>query len=126
MITACLFAVAAAAGALARAEAGRRWNRPGMPAGTFVVNVTGSFLLGLLSEVGPPAVTVLGVGGLGAYTTFSGFAREIALLGGAPGPGTIPDGRPGRRRRLGAAAIYVVASCGAGIVAAAAGIAIAS
>lgn len=81
MITAVAFAVAAAVGALARAEAGRRWNRhEGLAVGTVVVNTTGSFLLGLLSELTPPALTILGVGGLGAYTTFSSFARDVVAL----------------------------------------------
>lgn len=110
MITAVGFVVAAAVGALARAEAGRRWNRPnGFAAGTLVVNVTGSFLLGLLADVAPPTLTVLGVGALGAYTTFSSFARDaVALAAG---------------RRLATAAAYVVLTCGLGIGAAALGVA---
>lgn len=78
MITVVAFVIAAAAGALARAGAGRRWNRhDGLAAGTLVVNVTGSFLLGLLSNYSGPQVTVLGVGALGALTTYSSFARDI-------------------------------------------------
>ena len=47
MITAAAFVAAAVAGALARAEAGRRWNRHnGLAVGTLLVNITGSFLLG--------------------------------------------------------------------------------
>ena len=48
-----------------------------MPLGTLVINVTGSFLLGLLTAltVGHAGLadlqTVLGVGLLGGYTTFS-------------------------------------------------------
>lgn len=81
MITAVAFVLAAAAGALARAEAGRRFNRhDGFPWGTLIVNVTGSFLLGLLHEVTPPTMTVLGVAGLGAYATFSSFARDAIAL----------------------------------------------
>jgi CrcB protein len=108
LITAAAFVVAAALGALARAEAGRRWNRhDGFAAGTFIVNVTGSFLLGLLSETTAPALTILGVGGLGAYTTFSSFARDtVALLD---------------HRRLWLAAVYVAATAVAGIAAAALG-----
>ena len=67
--------------ALARAEAGRRWNRhDGLAVGTLIVNVTGSFLLGLLSNATPTTMTVVGVGGLGAYTTFSSFARDAVAL----------------------------------------------
>lgn len=110
MITAVAFVAAAAVGALARAEAGRRWNRhDGLAVGTIVVNVTGSFLLGLLSELTPPALTILGVGGLGAYTTFSSFARDAVALA--------------ERDRLRLAGLYVAASCALGIGAAAAGVA---
>jgi len=113
VITAFAFALAAATGALARAEAGRRWNRhEGFALGTLVVNVTGSFLLGLLANVASPTFAVLGVGGLGAYTTFSSFARDTAALG--------------ERREFRLAGAYVVATCGLGIGAAALGIAIAT
>jgi len=110
-MTAVAFVVAAGVGALARAEAGRRWNRPdGLAMGTLVVNVTGSFLLGLLSELTPPAITILGVGALGAYTTFSSFAHDtVALV---------------EQRRLWLAGSYVLASCTLGIAAAALGVAL--
>src|SRR5690606_32454433 len=71
----------AAVGGLAGAEAGRRWNRPGgFPHGTLAVNVTGSFALGLLVDATPPFATVVGVGALGAYTTFPSFARDAVAL----------------------------------------------
>jgi len=112
VITAVAFVAAAAAGALARAEAGRRWNRhEGLAVGTIVVNVTGSFLLGLLSELGSPALTIVSVGGLGAYTTFSSFARDAAALA--------------EQDRLSLAGLYVLVSCALGIGAAALGVAIA-
>ncbi len=112
MITAVAFLVAAGAGALARAEAGRRWNRQdGLPLGTLVVNVTGAFLLGLLSDLGPPAMTVVGVAGLGAYTTFSSFARDAVALA--------------EQRRVVLASAYIATTCLVGIAAAAAGVAIA-
>lgn len=111
MITAAAFVIAAAAGALARAEAGRRWNRYQGPAvGTLAVNVTGSFLLGLLWNVAPPALTIVGVGGLGALTTFSSFARDVVALS--------------ERRKLGTAFVYVGASCVLGTGGAALGIAL--
>lgn len=108
MITAVAFLVVAGTGALARAEAGRRWNRKdGLAAGTLVVNVSGAFLLGALSDVAPPAMTVVGVGGLGAYTTFSSFARDaVALV---------------EQRRVALACAYVAATCVLGIGAAAGG-----
>ena len=112
MITVVAFVVAAAVGTLARADAGRRWNAPGLvPWGTFAVNVVGSFLLGLLSDVAPATLTVLGVGGLGALTTFSTFARELVTA-------------VERRRQL-QAALYLATSLVAGVAAAAAGIALA-
>jgi CrcB protein len=112
VIVAAAFVVAAAAGALARAEAGRRWNRhEGLALGTMVVNITGSFLLGLLADMSPAALTVIGVGALGAFTTFSSFARDAVALA--------------EQHRLPLAAIYVGASSLVGIAAAAAGIAVA-
>ena len=113
MITATAFVVAAVAGALARAEAGRRWNRhDGLAIGTLVVNVTGSFLLGLLSDVAPLTLTVLGVGGLGSFTTFSSFARDAVALT--------------ELGRLKAAALYVGTTVVLGLAAASAGVAIAN
>ncbi len=110
MITAVTFVVAAAAGALARAEAGRRWNRhDGFPLGTLIVNVTGSLMLGLLSEVTPPTITVLGVAGLGAYTTFSSFARDAVALA--------------ERNKVILAVVYVGLSCLLSLGAAALGVA---
>lgn len=112
MITALGFIVAAAAGSLARAEAGRRWNRSGgWPGGTLAVNVVGSFLLGLLHDVHPPVSTVLAVGGLGALTTFSSFTRDAMALV--------------EQRRVGLALGYVVGTTVVSIAAAALGIALA-
>ena len=79
MGTALAFAVAAAAGALARAGLCRRLNGR-FPWGTFTVNITGSFALGLLAHVSAFAATVFGTGLLGAYTTYSSFARDIVGL----------------------------------------------
>ena len=112
MITIVLFILAAAAGTIARAEAGQRWNpNVGFPVGTLAVNVTGSFCLGLLSQLGSPAITVLGVGALGAYTTFSGFARDAVALADDVS--------------ISRAAAYVAATCSLGVGAAALGVALA-
>lgn len=73
------FVVAAAAGALARATVGRRLNGP-FPWGTFTVNLSGSFALGLLTHASAFAATVVGTGLLGAYTTYSSFARDAVAL----------------------------------------------
>ncbi|KXZ61915.1 putative fluoride ion transporter CrcB [Microbacterium laevaniformans] len=54
------------------------------PIGILLVNVLGSFLLGLVTGLGPnisPAwVSILGVGVLGGFTTFSTVSTETALL----------------------------------------------
>lgn len=58
------------------------------PLGTLVINVSGSFLLGLLGAVvaqkaaphADAARLALGVGFLGAYTTFSTFSFETHAL----------------------------------------------
>lgn len=88
--------------------------RGAFPWGTFGVNATGCFLLGfvfaLLTErfLPHPHVRVaLTVGFLGAYTTFSTFAFETMRLA--------EDGA------LGFAALNVVLSLGAGLVAVYAG-----
>lgn len=56
------------------------------PLGTFLINVTGAFLLGLLTGLAlyhafpSTPKTVLGSGFLGAYTTFSTFTYETVRL----------------------------------------------
>ena len=53
------------------------------PLGTFVVNLTGGFLLGLLTglSVTGDALLVFGTGLLGGYTTFSTWMVEAERLG---------------------------------------------
>jgi fluoride exporter len=56
------------------------------PWGTFAVNVTGCLILGLLTGLGlyhgldNTTRTVIGTGGMGAYTTFSTFTFETVRL----------------------------------------------
>jgi fluoride exporter len=80
----------------------------GWPAGTLLVNLTGSFLLGVLSaSTGRRrrlVIPLLGVGLLGAYTTFGTFAYEVWAM--AVG------------HRWWVAVGYVVASVAGGLVAA--------
>ena len=60
--------------------------RGAFPWGTFTVNVSGCLLLGVLTGLGlyheldATTRTVLGTGGLGAYTTFSTFTFETVRL----------------------------------------------
>ena len=84
------------------------------PVGTLVVNVTGSFLLGLIawyatdsSVLTPELRTLLTVGFCGGYTTFSTFSFEAVAL--------LRDGEPAR------AALYIVASVALSIAAVVAG-----
>jgi CrcB protein len=65
---------------------GQRWGRS-FPLGTFVINVSGSFLIGLLMYLLPEKLGVkpqwrlfLVVGFLGAFTTFSTFEYETGKL----------------------------------------------
>ncbi len=60
---------------------------PGFPWGTLTINVSGSFVIGLLLQVGqtriglnPYARLFLATGVLGGYTTFSAFAYETYVL----------------------------------------------
>lgn len=61
-----------------------RGRKDSFPLGILVVNVVGSFLLGLLTGLGPviaPAwAAIAGVGVLGGFTTFSTVAVETVLL----------------------------------------------
>lgn len=111
------------AGGLARYVIGRAWPTPlrGFPWSTFVVNVSGSFALGLLvvvvvevlarrahSGVARYLRPALGTGFLGAFTTFSALALSTDQL--------VAHGHVA----LGLA--YLVGSVAAGLVAVVAGI----
>ncbi len=78
-----LAAAAGGAGAAARYAvdigiarlAGRRF-----PWGVFLINLTGSFLLGLVTATLPDAGFVIGTGFLGGYTTFSTAMIDAVAL----------------------------------------------
>lgn len=84
LLTVSLIAVAGAVGALARYGTSvgmKHLCGDGFPVGTLVVNVVGCFLLGILAQLGEQQVSphlrlIVGVGFLGAFTTFSTFGVE--------------------------------------------------
>jgi CrcB protein len=80
------------AGALARYTVAIAWPHPpsGFPWSTFVINVTGCFLIGILMVIVTEVVThkpllrpFLGVGVIGGYTTFSTYVVDIQRTAGA-------------------------------------------
>lgn len=86
----------------------------GFPTEVLLVNLTGSFLLGLYlarrerSLSGATSLRFWAIGVLGAFTTFSTFSVDVVLL--------LQEGRPGP------ALAYVAASALGGMVAAVAGL----
>ena len=93
-MTIALVTVAAALGAVLRDAVGRFDGD--LPLGTFAVNVVGSFGLARLVATDSELLTVIGTGGFGALTTWSGVAvaavaarqstvRRALLLGLAVG-----------------------------------------
>jgi CrcB protein len=117
----CAFVVAGAFGAVTRygidALVQERVARD-RPWGTFAINVSGSFVLGLLTGLalyhglGHTPKVVLGTGFCGAFTTFSTFAFETVRL--------VEEGE------LTAAAANVAGSVVIAVLAAALGIALAA
>ncbi len=59
-----------------------RASASGLPVGTFVVNVSGAFVLGLVSglAVSGAALILIGTATLGSYTTFSTWMLESHRL----------------------------------------------
>ncbi|MDB6182921.1 fluoride efflux transporter CrcB [Paracoccus fistulariae] len=107
-------ALGGAAGAMARFAVSRMaalW-MPGFPAGTLIVNVLGSFAMGLLSvwmmlRIGTAWAPLLLTGLLGGFTTFSAFSLDALTLW--------------ERGQGGAAAGYVLLSVIASLIAVLAG-----
>lgn len=110
-------ALAGAAGALARYSIGLAVGPRSFPWATFVINVTGSFALGVVLTFAAArgwsaeAIAVVGVGFIGSYTTFSTFTFESFTLADSG--------------RVATAALYVGTSVVVGIAAATAGYAVA-
>ncbi len=81
-----------------------RWFNGTFPYGTLVTNLAASFALGLLAAAGDDARTLLGIGALGALSTWSTVANEAAEMA--------------RDRQGLQALLYVWATTSSGIVAA--------
>lgn len=85
VLTACALAVAGALGAVCRVlgDGVVRRRRPG-PLGVVVVNVSGSFALGVLTGWlggwAPDVLLLAGTGFLGAYTTFSTAMVDVVSV----------------------------------------------
>ncbi|MDO9494207.1 MAG: CrcB family protein [Nocardioides sp.] len=81
-MTGLLVAAGGAAGAVLRFLAGHLWDRE-LPLGTVLVNVVGSFLLGMFTalSLGAGALALLGTGFCGGLTTYSAFAVHSHGLG---------------------------------------------
>ncbi len=83
-------ALGGAAGAMSRywlSTTVEKFNGSGFPLGTFVVNLVGSFLIGVLFIVFAEKLhlvdqwrPILAIGFLGAMTTFSTFSLDVLLL----------------------------------------------
>jgi CrcB protein len=64
-----------------------RWAGPDFPYGTLLINVLGSFLIGIVQQVGLSSLLipetlrlVLAIGVLGGFTTYSSFSYETIRL----------------------------------------------
>ncbi|WP_062222575.1 fluoride efflux transporter CrcB [Aureimonas sp. D3] len=122
MMNFLLVAVGGGLGSVLRYGAGlaaARWLGTAFPFGTLFVNVTGSFVMGLLVEFlarrygGADANLrlLLATGVLGGYTTFSSFSLDFATLA--------------ERGELGTAFVYLAVTILAGLGALFAGLALA-
>jgi CrcB protein len=108
MTRVALVALGGAFGSVARYGIGVAFGDTTWPFATLLINVVGSFLLGVVMTLGVARLSAdvrigIGVGVLGGFTTFSTFSHDAATL----------DRQP--------AALYVIASVGLGVAAAIAG-----
>lgn len=74
-----LFVVAAAVATCVRVVACDQLNGD-LPVGTFAINVGAAFALGACSQLASPWPTVVGVAALGALSTWSTVANEVAAM----------------------------------------------
>ncbi|MFG6496586.1 fluoride efflux transporter CrcB [Fictibacillus sp. UD] len=85
MISSVLVATGGFFGAISRAAASKKinqYNKRELPLGTLLVNLAGSFLLGILIgiNINHSLFLLFGTGFLGAFTTFSTFKLENIQL----------------------------------------------
>lgn len=109
-MTALLVGLAGLAGVLSRYGISSVFHGSALPWATVGINVAGSLLLGILvsgHHLGTDARTILGVGFLGGFTTFSTFTVQVVL--------DVEAGEPGR------ALLYLTASLAFGLLAATVG-----
>ncbi|MFD2612873.1 fluoride efflux transporter FluC [Paenibacillus gansuensis] len=86
IVSLLLVAAGGAAGSVCRVWVSRRYNCEGaggealIPWGTMTVNISGAFLLGMLSATHSPEplLLLLGTGFLGGYTTFSTLSVQLS------------------------------------------------
>lgn len=76
-----LVGIGGALGGIVRYQLGKMLSQKSgtdFPLGTFIINITGALLLGIVTSIkaGDDAYLLLGDGFLGAYTTFSTFMYE--------------------------------------------------
>jgi fluoride exporter len=64
-----------------------RWLGPDFPYGTLIINVLGSFLIGVVQQIGLTSLwipdtlrVVLAIGVMGGFTTYSSFSYETIKL----------------------------------------------
>jgi CrcB protein len=117
IVTVVLVALAGAVGACGRVLVDAAFGDRRFPVGILVVNVIGSFVLGVVAGLvryhglGNEARLVFGVGLCGAFTTFSTFALDVVRLA-----------QEERSRRVSAA--YLLTSVLGSLAAAAVGLAL--
>ncbi len=98
------FLALAALGSIARVVVSHHLNREKFAYGTLLINIMGSFLLGLIANDSSDIVILFGIGALGSMTTFSTLSQEAVQLS--------------RGKRIGTAIFYVATSLTAGVAAA--------